>query len=104
MKTITTILGEENDSLFPRDSVDMIFMVYTFHHFKEPVKYLKNLRNRIKPNTPVVIVERDPERYGHEYNHFLKKAKVIELIKESDYKLEKIYTFLACDIIYVIAP
>ena len=104
IKTITTILGEENDSLFPKDSLDLIIMVYTFHHFSEPVIYLKNLQKRIEPNTPVVIVERDPERYGHEYNHFYRKDKILKLIKEADYTLEKLYTFLARDNIYVITP
>ena len=104
INTITTILGEENDSLFPKDSLDLIIMVYTFHHLGEPVIYLNNLRKRIKSDTPVVIVERDPERYGREYNHFFKKDKVINLIKEADYKLIKLYTFLARDNIYVIMP
>ena len=104
INTITTILGEENDSLFPKDSLDLIIMVYTFHHLGEPVIYLNNLRKRIKTDTPVVIVERDPERYGREYNHFFKKDKVINLIKEADYKLIKLYTFLARDNIYVIMP
>ena len=104
INAITTILGEDNDSLFPKDTLDLVIMVYTFHHFGEPVKYLINLRNRIKQNTSVVIVERDPERYGHEYNHFFKKEKVINLIKEANYKLEKLYTFLERDNIYVIMP
>ena len=102
INTITTILGKENDSLLPKDTLDLIIMVYTFHHLGEPVTYLKNLQKRIKPGTPVVIVERDPERYGHEYNHFFKKDKVINLINEAGYKLDKLYTFLARDNIYVI--
>lgn len=104
INTITTILGEENDSLLPKDTLDMVIMVYTFHHLKKPVEYLENLRKRIKQNTPVVIVERDPERYGHEYDHFFKKEKVINLIKEADYQLKKLYTFLKRDNIYVIMP
>ncbi|MEJ2545308.1 MAG: class I SAM-dependent methyltransferase [Calditrichaceae bacterium] len=104
INTVTTILGEENDSLFPKDTLDLIIMVYTFHHLGEPVAYLNNLRKRLKPGTPVVIVERDPERYGYEYNHFFKKDKVFTLIEKADYKLEKLYTFLARDNIYVITP
>ena len=104
INTITTILGEENDSLLPKDTLDMVIMVYTFHHLEKPVEYLENLRTIIKQNTPVVIVERDPERYGHEYYHFFKKEKVINLIKEADYQLKKLYTFLKRDNIYVIIP
>ncbi len=104
IKTVTTILGEKNDSLLPKDMLDMVIMVYTFHHLETPVEYLENLRKRIGCNTPVVIVERDPDRYGHEYNHFLKKEKVVNLIKAADYQLKKLFTFLKRDNIYVIIP
>jgi len=102
INNITTVLGEPNDSMLPKDSVDLIIMVYTFHDIEDPVTFLKNLSGRLKPNTPVVIVDRDPERYGQEYNHFFKKEKVLNLIKEADYKLHKLYTFLERDNIYVI--
>lgn len=104
IQNITTVLGKVDDSLLPKDSVDMIIMVYVFHDIENPIEYLKNLRKRLKPGTPVVIVERDPERYGHEYHHFFKKEKVINHIHAADYTLIKLYTFLERDNIYVIKP
>jgi len=104
INNITTILGKVDDSLLPTDSVDMIIMVYTLHDIENPVIFLKNLHDKLKPEIPVVIVERDPEQYGREYNHFFKKEKVLNLIKDADYKLEKLYTFLERDNIYVIHP
>ena len=104
INNISTIHGEEDDSLLPIDSLDMVIMVYTFHDIENPVIFLKNLRKRLKPETPVVIVERDPERYGHEYNHFYKKEKIIRIVQEADYILKKIYSFLERDNIYIIQP
>jgi ubiquinone/menaquinone biosynthesis C-methylase UbiE len=104
IKNITTILGKVDDSLLPKDSVDMVIMVYVFHDLNNPIEYLKNLRKKLKPETSVVIVERDPERYGHEYHHFFKKQKVIDHVRAADYTLVKLYTFLERDNIYIIKP
>ncbi|MEJ2055052.1 MAG: class I SAM-dependent methyltransferase [Calditrichaceae bacterium] len=101
---ITTILGETDDSLLPKDTLDMIIMVYVFHHIENPVLFLNNLRHRLKPATPVVIIERDPERSDIIYNHFYKRDKILNLAHKANYKTEKIYTFLKRDNIYIFVP
>jgi len=101
---ITTVLGKNDDPLLPKDTLDVVIMVYAFHHIENPVLFLNNLRKRLKPGTPVVIVERDPEKYGQEYTHFYKKDKMLRLTGEADYKLIKLFTFLARDNIYVLKP
>lgn len=104
ISNITTILGEVEDPLFPKDSLDMVIMVYVFHHLDNPVKFLENTKTSMKPGATLVIVERDPERFGKEYNHFLKKKEVVKKIAEANYKLINLFTFLERDNIYVIQP
>lgn len=101
---ISTILGEIENPLFPKDSLDMVIMVYVFHHLDKPVEFLKNVRPSLKPQAKVVIVERDPDRYGGEYDHFLKKDLILKRVNEANYHLIKLYTFLERDNVYVIRP
>ena len=40
---IETILGEEGDPLFPDGQLDMVIMVYVFHHLLSPTEFLQNI-------------------------------------------------------------
>jgi len=104
ISNITIILGEVEDPLFPEDSLDMAIMVYVFHDLEKPVKFLNNAKSSLKPDASLVIVDRDPERFGREYDHFLKKEEVLKKITEANYQLIKLFTFLERDNIYVIQP
>ena len=97
---VKTILGIEDDPLFPVDTLDLVIMVYAFHHLQKSVLYLENLTKYLKPGKPVVIVERDPDRYGNDH-HFMKKELILNKINSAKYTLGKIYTFLERDNIYV---
>ncbi len=99
---IETVLGEETDPLFPVDTLDMVIMVYVLHDVLQPVPFLKNIRKYLKPDAPIVIVDRDPEKYGHEYDYYLKMDKVKKIIHDSGQSLSRIETFLPRDNIYII--
>lgn len=104
VQNITTILGKVKDPLFPKNALDMVIMVYVFHHLEEPVAFLRNTKPSLKPAAPLVIVERDPDKFGGRDGHFLPKEKVIAALNEADYVIEKILTFLLRDNIYICYP
>lgn len=97
---IVTIKGEIEDPLFPVDELDMVFMSYVLHDLERPAAFLKNLRAYLKPDTPLVILEQDPEKTGETW-HFWKKEKILKTLKEAGYRLERIETFLPKDNIYI---
>jgi ubiquinone/menaquinone biosynthesis C-methylase UbiE len=101
---IVTILGESTETNFPDSTMDMVIMVYVFHHLDEPVPFFKNLTRVLKPGAPVIILERDPDKYQGRSGHFYPKKKLISMIQETGYRVDKIYTFLSRDNIYVIYP
>jgi len=104
IKNIITVLGESTETNFPDSTMEMVFMVYVFHHLDEPESFFHNLTRVLKPGAPVIILERDPDKHGGRSGHFYPREKVISIIKESGYRLEKMFTFLARDNIYVIYP
>ncbi len=104
IKNIVTVKGEEEDPLFPVPNLDMVVMVYVFHHLDKPVKFMQNLKFYLKPGAPLVILEQDPAKTGSKTGHFYSQEKILELIRQANYRLVRIETFLAKDNIYILLP
>ncbi|NIM91573.1 MAG: methyltransferase domain-containing protein [Candidatus Aminicenantes bacterium] len=98
---ITTILGEVDDPLFPEGELDMVIMVVAFHDFEEPVAWLENVKPSMKPESTLVIIERDPDKSGRGWNHFISKEEILNTVEKADYKLVKIETFLSVHNVYI---
>jgi ubiquinone/menaquinone biosynthesis C-methylase UbiE len=101
IQNIKIVLGKLEDPLFPNNKLDMVIMVYVFHDLEKPVKFIQNVIPYLKPGASLVIIDRDPDKYGGEYDHFYTKEKVLSFMDQTDYKLEKIETFLERDNIYI---
>lgn len=98
---IETVVGKVDDPIFPVRDLDMIIMIQAFHDFEKPVKWLDNAIKYMKPEAWLVIVDKDPERWGQGHSHFLTKDKLLETVKKSAFVLERIETFLEQDNIYI---
>ncbi|MBN2431005.1 MAG: methyltransferase domain-containing protein [Acidobacteria bacterium] len=101
---IVTVLGAETEPQFPAMTLDGLIMVYVFHHLSRPVEYLHNLRSYFGEDTRLVIVERDPVRYrDYMSDHFMKKERVFDLLKQADYRLIRLEEFPR-DNIFIVVP
>ena len=101
INNIKTVVGDVDDPLFPTKELDMVIMIMAFHDFEKPVKWLNNVVKYLKPNAKLVIVDRDPDRWGQEYNHFMTKKKLLKTVQKSGFVVERIETFLERDNIYI---
>jgi ubiquinone/menaquinone biosynthesis C-methylase UbiE len=101
INNIKTILGKVVDPLFPKKELDMAIMMLAFHDFTQPVALLENLKVALKPNATVVIVDRDPDKWGHDRHHFMTKEEILNTVKKADMELLRIATFLPRDIIFI---
>ena len=99
---IETIVGEVEDPLLPKGILDMVFIVNAFHDLAKPVVLLNNLVPSLKPDAPVVIIDRDPTKNRDPASHFLTEEEILEKIEQSDFELDRIETFLTQHNIYVI--
>lgn len=102
ISNIETIAGEVVDPLFPDDALDMVFIVNAFHDLAKPVELLNNIVPSLKPGGPVVIIDRDPDKLGGFNRHVLTQEEVLAHIKNSDFDLDRIETFLPQHNIYII--
>ncbi len=101
VSNIETILGEVEDPLLP-SGLDAVFIVNAFHDLAEPVALLNNLVPSLKPDARVVILDRDPAKLKNYSSHNLTKDEVLEYVKQSDFELDRLETFLPQHAIYII--
>jgi ubiquinone/menaquinone biosynthesis C-methylase UbiE len=101
ISNIKTILGKQNDPLFPKGELDMVVMMLAFHEFENHAKWLENVKPSMKSNATLIIIERDPEKTGSGHGHFMKKDEILETVKEANFELVQIETFLKNDNIFI---
>jgi ubiquinone/menaquinone biosynthesis C-methylase UbiE len=99
---IETVLGTVDDPSFPPASLDMVFMVNSFHDLERPVELLANLRPCLKPDATVVLMDRDPAKVSDPSRHFLTRAEVEETIGRSVFELVRVETFLRDHNLYIL--
>jgi ubiquinone/menaquinone biosynthesis C-methylase UbiE len=94
---VITILAEKDKPIFPTDSLDLIFMRNVCHHLTNRVKYFKQLKNSLKMDGKIVIIEylgRKRFSFHRLFGHYVSKEMIIKEMKEAGYKLEKDWDFL----------
>jgi len=101
VENIATVLGEIEDPLFPEKDLDMVIMVYVLHHLDRPIEFLQNLEGYLKPDAPVVIIEKNHDTERSHPPQFMTNRQILETIEESGYELEKTEDFLPRDTIYI---
>jgi ubiquinone/menaquinone biosynthesis C-methylase UbiE len=108
---VETILGEEEDPLFPEKSLDMAFMVWVFHGLDKPGPLFRNLKSGLKPGASLVIVdpidsEIDMERefVGEKIdpNRPTIKERVEKAAREAGFEIIRVETFLPKDYIFIL--
>jgi ubiquinone/menaquinone biosynthesis C-methylase UbiE len=99
LRNVETILGDVKDPRLPAASLDLIFIISSYHHFDDPVALLQNARAALKSDGRLAIVEWAPrEGAGGEYTT---PEKLEVQMKEAGYKLERIETFLLANGLYI---
>lgn len=97
IRNIETVLGEVNDPRLPPDSLDLILIISSFHHFDDPVTLMRNARSALKRTGKLAIVEWAP-RSDHEY---LTPAQMAAKMKSAGYTLARTETFLLSNGLYI---
>ena len=57
IRNIETILGNEKSVHLPKNSVDKILMVDVYHEFSFPVEMINSMKNALKPNGQLFLIE-----------------------------------------------
>ena len=57
LTNVTTVLGAVDDPKLPRNTVDLVLLVDVYHEFSEPQKMLQHIRESLRSDGRVVLVE-----------------------------------------------
>jgi len=93
LPNVKAILSKPEDPLLPRDSVDAVLLLKTYHEVAHPVELLRNLRAALRTGAKVGIIDRN----GNGENHGVGSDVVIREAKEAGYKLAEQYDFVKGD-------
>ena len=55
LTNVKTILSKSDDPVLPKDAVDAVLLLKTYHEVADPVSLLQNLRASLKPGAKVVL-------------------------------------------------
>ncbi len=57
LKNVETIIGNVDDPKLPKNKLDLIFIISSYHHFSDPVTLMKNARSSLKSDGKIAIGE-----------------------------------------------
>ena len=92
-KNIRTVLGKADDPLLSPSSVDVVFLLKTYHEIAEPVALMRKVRSAMKKGGLVGIIDRN----GSGTDHGLDKDVVIRELKLAGFSLREQYDFVKPD-------
>ena len=93
LQNVKAILSKPDDPLLPRDSVDAVLLLKTYHEVAHPVELLRNLRAALRTGAKVGIIDRN----GNGENHGVGSEVVIREAKEAGYRLAEQHDFVKGD-------
>ena len=99
---VEIILGEIDDPLLPEGTLDMVFMVWTYHFLDQPVAMLKKLLPALKPGGTVVLVEPDPIRGPGGEDHGISPERMRREAEQAGFEVVRIEDFLPWDLIFIL--
>lgn len=90
---IRTILGKAEDPLLPKSSVDAVLLLKTYHEIQKPVALLRRLREALRPDARVGIIDKN----GIGTDHGLNAEVVIKEAEEAGFALVEQHDFVKAD-------
>lgn len=92
LANVETILGAVDDPKLPPNTIDLIIMVDVYHEFSEPQHMLRGMRQALKPDGRLVLLEyrgEDPE-IPIRPEHKMTVAQVKAELEPEGFRLDKL--------------
>ena len=94
-RNIEVILAKPEDPSLPKASFDIVFTSNTYHHIKNRVAYFANLRQCLRPDGRVAIVEFDRRGWLEGLlRHYTPSEFISREMEQAGYKLQHEFDFL----------
>ncbi len=104
ISNVEVLTGLVDDARFPKNSLDLVFMSWVFHHVDKPVPLLQSLMASLKPWGSVVMVEPTPA-HTEKSGRMLTRELVGQEARDAGFQLDTIIeSRLKEDNIFILRP
>lgn len=93
LANVRTILSTPDDPMLPKEAVDAVLLLKTYHEVSDPVALLGHLRPALRPGARLGIIDRN----GSGTDHGVARKIVIEEAARAGYRLVQTYEFVKDD-------
>src|SRR5215469_5253947 len=90
---VKTILSKPDDPLLPKETVDAVLLLKTYHEVADPIALLEHLRPALRPGARLGIIDRN----GNGTDHGVGQKIVVEEAARAGYRLVQTYEFVKDD-------
>ena len=89
---IETVLGTVNDPKLPAGQIDLVLLVDVYHEFSEPQAMLDRIRESLKPDGRLVLLEyrKEDPKIPIRLEHKMSVAEVKTEVEAEGYKLDEV--------------
>jgi ubiquinone/menaquinone biosynthesis C-methylase UbiE len=96
LNNVDYVLGKESDPRLPEQSLDMVFIAYSYHEFSQPETIMDAVRRSLRPGGRLVIVEYAKENQLAPAStlHKMSFDEIRSEIEPMGFDLERILDFL----------
>jgi len=94
--------GDTDDPRFPRRDLELVVIVHAFHDFSQPVEWLRNVKQYLRPGATLAIIDRDPSQ-GAE-GHFWPRERILGYAADAGFEPVKVVDVVSRHLIIVIRP
>ena len=102
-ENIVPILGDVDDPKLPADSVDHVLVVIAYHEFSHPVEMMRHIRNAMKRDGQMLIVEYKAEDLDSRVAplHKMSEAEIMGEIPGLGFRLDRVIDIIPSQHVFV---
>jgi ubiquinone/menaquinone biosynthesis C-methylase UbiE len=98
LNNIITMNANEMKSVLLQSELDLIFVRNTYHHLENRINYFADLKNYLKPNSRIAVIEYKPAgsifSFHRLHGHQVKPKIIISEMQQAGYKVLESFDFL----------
>jgi len=102
LDNVHIVEGDTDDPRFPRRDLELVVIVHAFHDFSQPVDWLRNVKQYLRPGATLAIIDRDPGQ-GAE-GHFWPRERILRYAADAGFEPVKVVDGISRHLIVVIRP
>ncbi len=102
IKNMQVILSRPTNPNFPRNMLDLVYIINTYDYFTDPVRLISNTKYSLKQDGKLAIVATDPDKVKKKKKRGVAKNLILHQVTSAGYHLVHIdTTSLVYDNVYI---